>query len=184
MDRQEETDEAVLQRSVAKPDAFGTFYDRHASRVLAFFARRTLDADTAAELTGETFAEAFASRRRCRGTGPAAGWLYGIASHELSHFLRRRAGADRARRRLAFEPLDLHQDDVDRIEELIDFEGLGRRVAGELSRLPRKQREAVTLRVVEQRSYAELARTLGCSADVARARVSRGLRRLSAALGA
>jgi predicted DNA-binding protein (UPF0251 family) len=45
-----------------------------------------------------------------------------------------------------------------------------------------EQRDALRLRVVEERSYAEVALLLGVSEQAARARVSRGLRALAGAL--
>jgi|SRR4029453_4998945 Sigma-70 region 2 len=79
MDR---TDAELLAGSARDPEAFGIFYDRHAERLLTYFARRTWDAQEAADLTAETFAAAFAARRRYRDTGaPAFAWLLGIARH-------------------------------------------------------------------------------------------------------
>jgi RNA polymerase sigma-70 factor (ECF subfamily) len=66
--------------------------------MLGFFVRRTLDAESAAELVAETFAEAFASRSRFRDEGvDGVGWLYGIGKHLLSRYFR--AGAVEARAR-------------------------------------------------------------------------------------
>ena len=58
----------------------------------------------------------------------------------------------------------------------------GRRSGVELARLSVEQREALRLRVVEERSYAEAASLLGVSEQAVRARVSRGLRSLAGAL--
>jgi len=88
------------------------------------------------------------------------------------------------RRRLGIPEIPLSPSDHERIEELIDFEGVGRAVAAALSRLSVEQREALTLRVVDGRPYEEVARILGCTEQAARARVSRGLHRLGAALEA
>jgi RNA polymerase sigma-70 factor (ECF subfamily) len=55
-------------------------------------------------------------------------------------------------------------------------------VAAALGELRPDQREALRLRVIEGKSYSEIAGALGCSEDVVRARVSRGLRRLAAQL--
>ena len=52
----------------------------------------------------------------------------------------------------------------------------------ELARLIDDQRDALRLRVVEERSYPEVADALGVSEQTARARVSRGLRALARAL--
>src|SRR4051812_50223928 len=70
----------LLLISREEPDAFGVLYERHAEGLLRYFARRTFDPEAAAELVGETFAEAFASRRRFRDQGGgAAGGAYGVA---------------------------------------------------------------------------------------------------------
>ena len=176
-------DGALLVLSREDPDAFGTFYERHAEDLLQFFARRTLDPDAAAELTAETFAEAFASRHRYRERGVGGGpWLYGIAKHKLSRFFRDGAVDARARRRLDLPDREVSSADYERIEELIDFERVGRAIADALTTLSTEQREAMTLRVIEQRPYSEVAEMLACTEQTARARVSRGLKRLASLL--
>jgi RNA polymerase sigma factor (sigma-70 family) len=174
------SDGELVLLSREDPEAFAEFYDRHAEGLLRYFARRTLDPDVAAELTAETFAEAFASRHHYRERGAGAGpWLYGIARHELSRFFRAGAVEVRARRRLGVPERDVSDADYERIEELIDFERVGRAIAGALTELSAEQREAMTLRVIEGRPYEEVARMLACSEETARARVSRGLKRLA-----
>ena len=85
----ERSDTELLLASRAEPAAFVELYRRHAEDLLRYFARRTLDPEAAAELTAETFAEAYASRRNYRDTGVnGVAWLYGIARHQLSRFFR------------------------------------------------------------------------------------------------
>jgi RNA polymerase sigma-70 factor (ECF subfamily) len=55
-------------------------------------------------------------------------------------------------------------------------------LSSELTRLSAPQRRALDLRIVQERSYAEVAFDLGISELAARARVSRGLRALGRAL--
>jgi RNA polymerase sigma-70 factor (ECF subfamily) len=73
-------------------------------------------------------------------------------------------------------------DDYDRIEDLVDFEEVRAGVVEAFGRLSDDQRQAMTLRVIEGRPYEEVAQTLSCSEQAARARVSRGLRRLAGLL--
>jgi len=174
------TDVELIVRSWDEPEAFGVLFERHAGELLGFFARRTLDPESAAELVAETFAQAFASRRRFRDRGlGAAGWLYGIGRHQLSRFFRTGAVDARARHRLGMPEREVSAEDYERIEELIDFEQVGRAIGQAFSVLSDEQREALTLRVVDGRSYREVAEALRCSEETARARVSRGLRRLA-----
>ena len=182
---QELNDVELLLRSREDPEAFAALYERHAEGLLRFFARRTLDPEAAAELMAETFAEAFASRRRFRDRGQGAvGWLYGVGKHQLSHYFRRGQVDARARRRLGMPERTVSTEDYERIEELIDFEQVGRAIGQAFSLLSEDQREALTLRVIEGLSYREVAEALRCTEETARARVSRGLKRLARTLEA
>jgi RNA polymerase sigma factor (sigma-70 family) len=181
-----DSDEAILVDSQGRPELFTRFYDHHARALLAFFARRTFDAQVAADLTAETFAEAYACRGRYkdRGAGTAAAWLYTIGRRQLSHYIRRARVEQDHRARLHMRTRVVEDDDIARIEELIDFEAIGRAVAAAFGRLRADQREALAARIIDGLSYSEAARRLGCRESVVRQRVSRGLRRLATELDA
>jgi RNA polymerase sigma-70 factor (ECF subfamily) len=66
-----------------------------------------------------------------------------------------------------------------RAEELIDL-ARGPSLLALVQDLPADQRDAVLERVVEERSYAEIAAAHRCSQQAARQRVRRGLSRLAA----
>jgi RNA polymerase sigma-70 factor (ECF subfamily) len=162
------------------PDAFLRLYDERSRDLVAFFAQRTLDAEVAADLTAETFAAAFQVRANYKAErGDPAAWLFGIARHKLADYLRDLRVDRKCRLRLGMPIRTLSDEDLARVEELIDFATVGRQVQSALSAVPHDQREAVVSRVVEGLSYAEIAERAGCSEQVARARVSRGLRTLA-----
>jgi RNA polymerase sigma factor (sigma-70 family) len=174
------SDAELLRGSAEEPEAFGLFYDRHAAEVLKFFYRRTACAQTAADLTAETFAQAFGSRKRFRDTGiPARAWLFGIAHHQLAREARGRRISDRYRRRLGMEPVAVDDVSLERIEALADFAPVRDQIRGALRLLPASQSAAVVLRVGCELSYDEVAQRLGCSPGAARVRVTRGLTRLA-----
>ncbi|MGE5461256.1 MAG: RNA polymerase sigma factor, partial [Solirubrobacterales bacterium] len=56
---------------------------------------------------------------------------------------------------------------------------VGRAIGRAFGILSDEQREALTLRVIEGRSYHEVAESLRITEETARARVSRGLKRLT-----
>ena len=165
-------DDDLLTRASRDPEAFGAFYRRHEREVLGYFLRRTGEPEVAADLTAETFAAALVAARRYRpGAGPAGAWLFGIARHKLLHSRERQRVDDRARRRLGMAPLTISDEALEAIEALeADVE-----VRRLLDQLPDDQAEAVRARVLEERSYGDIARTLGASPTVIRKRVSRGL---------
>lgn len=180
---EERTDAELLLASREDAEAFAAFYRRHAEDILRYLARRTLDPEAAAELTAESFAEAFASRARYRDQGvDGVAWLYGIARHQLGRFFRTGRVDASARRRLGMPERELPPEDYERVEELVDFEPLREALVEALGALPEQQRAALQLRVLDGKPYSAVARELDCSEMSARQRVSRGLRHLGVAL--
>jgi RNA polymerase sigma factor (sigma-70 family) len=154
-------------------------FDLHSGAMLAFLARRTYDPEIAVDILAETFAEAFEDRERFRGReSEARAWLFAIARHRLTDFFRRGRVERRALPVLGVERRSLTDAEYDRIEELAASQDLRDRVASGLEELSSEQRDALRLRVVEERPYAYVARSLGISEQTARARVSRALRAL------
>ena len=88
----------------------------------------------------------------------------------------------RARQRLGMPPRALTDEDLERIEEIVEAEQ-GPDVTALVAGLPPYQREALLARIVDERSYAAIARDLRVSEAVVRQRVSRGLSALRARLG-
>ena len=167
------SDLQLLQQTPAAPAAFDVFYRRHERLVLTYFMRRTGNPEVAADLCAETFAAALlaAGRFRSRGDDSAAAWLLGIGHHRLLRSLRRGRVEDRARRRLAMAPVVVDDQIAARLEQLASDD----RVADLLCRLPAEQAEAIRARVIDERSYREIASGRRCSEAVVRKRVSRGL---------
>jgi RNA polymerase sigma factor (sigma-70 family) len=170
-----------IRRTRGQPSEFTAVYTAMAPRLLAYFARRTFDVHAATDLTAETFARAFEDSRRFRGStdAEAAGWLYGIADHLLSRYARKGAVERRAVERLGIRTPSVAPDDYERIIELASLSELRDRVAVAFSSLPTDQHEALRLRVIDERSYPDVAAALGVSEQTARARVSRALHRLA-----
>ncbi|HWF24009.1 MAG TPA: sigma-70 family RNA polymerase sigma factor [Solirubrobacteraceae bacterium] len=165
-------------------DAFSLLYEREGEAVLVFLARRTLDVETAVELTAETFAIALGSWGRVRelGAEQARAWLFTVARRRYGRYLRKARVERRAVQRLGIRVPTVHHDDLALIEERAGLSELRAALGPELARLSDGQRQALQLRVVEERPYDEVALRLGISEQTARARVSRGLRALTLAL--
>jgi RNA polymerase sigma-70 factor (ECF subfamily) len=179
---EELTDAELLARTPTDMDAFAVFYRRHVDWVLRVSARRTRSPHHAGDLTAEVFASALLAAGRFRperADGAANNWLFGILLHKLAGFERRGAVERRGRRRLRMREPVLTDDEFD---ELSRQPIGGPDVVGMLERLPAAEREAVRARVIDERSYAELAALLKITEANARKRVSRGLAALRAEL--
>ena len=163
---------------LSDPGAFSTFYSEHARTLLLFFTRRTFDVEAALDLTAETFAVAFASRRKFRGATDeeAGGWLFAIGRRQLARFFEAGAVSRDLVRRLGVVTPSVGEAEIERIEELAGLGTLRAALRDQLVALDAGQRQALWLRVVNEQPYAEVARQLGISEQAARARVSRALR--------
>lgn len=154
-------DHELLGATATEPQAFGTFYGRHATAVLGYLRRRTGDVEIAADLTAETFATALvAAEHFDPARGSARAWLFGIANHVLSAHRRRGHAERRVRRRLGMGELGFAPDELARADELLESR-LGGSLAALVADLPTDQREAVLARVVDERDYEEIATATG-----------------------
>jgi RNA polymerase sigma-70 factor (ECF subfamily) len=166
------------------PSAFSELFAEHARGLLVFFVRRTFDVEAARDLTAETFAQAWQHRGRFRGSSAdeEAGWLYGIARHQLSRYVRRGKVHRKAVERLGIQLPAIADDDYQRVLDLAGLAETRDRVQRAFSMLPFDQQQALRLRVVDERAYSDVAASLGVSEQTARSRVSRALCKLSDAI--
>lgn len=172
--REERDDGALLAASAeGDPRAFAAFYRRHLAAVLAVLLAETRDRELAADLTAEVFAAALLAADRYRPMHPSAlPWLAGIARHKATDSLRRGRAEERARRRLGIPREPVEDRDLERVDELASQAG---DVFGLLEELPAQQRVALRARVIDERSYPEIAAATGTSEAAVRQQVSRAL---------
>jgi RNA polymerase sigma factor (sigma-70 family) len=168
------SDAELLRLSDGNGEAFGVLYDRHVESIFRWCRARAGEA--AADLTAEVFARAWLGRGRFRdeANGSAGPWLFGIANNLYRDSLRRKRVETSARRRLGLPELG-DDPDLERVEERLS---LPANAVQAIASLRPADRDALELRVVEDRSYPEVASRLGCTQQAARLRVSRALRRL------
>jgi RNA polymerase sigma factor (sigma-70 family) len=159
-------------------------YRRHADDLLVFLVRRTADVEIALDLWAETFAIAIEGARRYRGKSDAeaAGWLWGIARNQLALYYRRGEAEREAMNRLGLERPEADAAVEEEITRRAELEAIRRELATAIAVLSDETRAAVEMRVVEELPYATVASRLGISEPAARARVSRGLQAMGAAL--
>ncbi len=164
------------QEGAGDAAVFTALYREHALTVYRWFRRRGCRA--AADLTAETFAQAWLSRRRFRNEHDQAAlaWLLGIALNVLRESARRDRVETRARARLGL-PLALAEDEAyTAVDERLSVDP---DVVAAVADLPAHERAALELRIVRELPYEDVARTLQIRPAAARLRVSRALRRLA-----
>lgn len=159
----------VEERSEA---AFAELVRRRIGLVYAIAWRRTREAHSAQDVTQVVFTALARKAPQLLGHQTLVGWLYRSAHFAASDAAR---AARRQQRReeeaLAMQPADSHPPEP-------DWQKLSPVVDEVLSAMPAADRDAVLLRVMDDRSYGEIGRELGVGESGARMRVERALEKL------
>ena len=179
--RSPDTDRAV-DRVGAAAD-FEEMYRSHVGAVTAFFARRSADPQTVADLTADTFLNAitgFAGFDPGRGTARA--WLFGIARNVFAKHCDAYGRGRQLVVRLAGRR-SLPSDEIEELLTRIAAERDGRVLVEALAGLPEIDREVLELVDIAGLTPKEAASTLGIAPGALRIRLHRArlrLRRLGA----
>jgi RNA polymerase sigma-70 factor (ECF subfamily) len=152
-------------------DAAATLIERHAGVVFTHVANK-VPPDICDDVAHNALADALAALTSFRNNGPFRSWLRTVA---------RRAVADHHRRRCAVLPLGAAAEarDDSAAVELQDIEARAT-LTHMLTRLPRRQRDALWLRSQLEMPYAEIGALLGTTPGGARLLVFRARQRISA----
>lgn len=176
-------DDELLRRARHAPEAFATFYERTFDELLGYFRRRVFDAELAADLTAETYAQLLRNLRRFDpARGSARQYLYGIARNQHLMWQRKGVVSNRYRNTVGIGQLPAWGEDEEAAVDRVDAARLVDAVRRAMASLPPGEREAVERRVLDGLPYRDVAQALGCSEVAARVRVSRGLAKLAGAL--
>ena len=130
--------------------AFEGFYRKHVAEVYQYALAVLANSADAEDVTQQTFLNAYRAFQRGEKPRKPHNWLIKIA-HNVCRMRWRQAG-----RRPQEIPLEHVSEPAARDDEKPSLDAL----LGELARLPFKQRAAIVMREVEDRSYAEIADVL------------------------
>ena len=158
-------------------EPFEVIYRAHVGAVSAFFARRSTEPQTVADLTSETFARALASIHTYHGRGSIRAWLIAIAravyAQHHATLAAQRAGTQRLGGLVV-----LHEDDIDDLLERIDAQQAGRELLRRAASMPELERAAIELVDLAGLPPRDAASTLGISPGAMRVRLFRARTRL------
>ena len=140
------------------------------------------DYDEAADVTQETFINAYRSFHKFRGNASVFTWLYQIAVNQSRNRLRRRKRPEVART----ESLDTAfaadgeeaagreiPDETHAPHTALERKEMQERITAAIEALPPEYREVVVLREMQNLSYQEIVEVTGLSMDNVKTRLSR-----------
>jgi len=174
-------DATLIELSGTQPEAFAAIFDRHATEIHRFAARR-LGESVAEDVVGEVFLTAFRRRERydCE-YRDARPWLYGIATNVISRHRHAEARSYQVLARTGTDPVAASPDED--VLARVAASAQRRALAASLARLHPADRNTLLLVVWGGLSYAETAHALAVPVGTVRSRLNRARRKLRAALG-
>jgi RNA polymerase sigma-70 factor (ECF subfamily) len=159
----------------AGDESFGALFDRHATTLHRYFARRVGWSDAEA-LMAETFRIAFERRSTYDTSRPdARPWLYGIATNLVARH--RRAEGRRLRATARLE-VGHAPDESQRVVDAVAASVVLPDVVEAIRALPDGERDALLLHAWEHLAYEEIADALTIPIGTVRSRINRARRRL------
>jgi RNA polymerase sigma-70 factor, ECF subfamily len=141
----------------------------HYRQILRFVQRRVPSSQDAEDITQEVFLDMAASlAASAQAAPPTLGWLYTVARRRIADEARRRARTRTVSLEVAAPP-----------ETRAAYGALVAHALDEaLATLPEGQRRVVLERLIQGRSFAEIARSVGATEEACRMRFLRGVQQL------
>lgn len=174
-------DAAIIEESRERPETFAHLYDRYASDIHRYVARRLGDG-VADDITAETFLVAFRHRARFdTGRSNARPWLYGIAANLIGRHRRTEVRGLRALARTGTDPVA--DSWADRVDNRVTAQAAKAPLAAALAGLSLRDRHVLLLVAWADLTYQEVAEALDIPVGTVRSRLNRARRKVRTALG-
>lgn len=160
----------IAQAGLGDGQAYRVLCDRHLAKIVAYAHRLLRDATEAEDVAQETFLRLWQRAPEWQPRAKLHTWLFRVA-HNLC--------IDRLRKRREAGPEALErQSSGDRPSGLLERKQLATEVEQALSRLPERQRAAITLIHYQGLTQADAADVLECGIEAVESLLARGRRTL------
>ena len=170
----------LVGKAKKDPEAFSKLYNEYYSRIFGYVLKRTADLELSQDITSETFLKALKNIWRFRWQNVSfSAWLYRIASNEIASFFRRKKYktvslegiSDPASKEDILSEIIEVQEEISRHKDFLSLQG-------QISKLPVKYQEVITLRFFEKKQIKEISDILRKNEGTVKSLIHRGLERL------
>ena len=156
-------DPLVARFRAGDREAFDAVMTAHRRQVYSVARRLLRHHEDADEATQQTFLRAWQARESFRSDARLSSWLISIALNVSRSMLARR------KPERSVDELEERQDDGPGADQRLGGKQLQRRLRDAIETLPPRQREVVTLKLYEERTYREVAQLLELSEGAVKA---------------
>ena len=179
MDLEEEKE--LVKRARRDPEVFGRLYDQYYSQIFNHILRRVANLEIAQDLTSEVFFKALKNLEQFHWRNvPFSSWLYRIAINQITDYFRKGK-----HEMFSLEEIpDSITPSNPSIDEVLEAEEELRRhedfllLHGNISKLPIKYQDVITLRFFENKQIKEIGEILGKREGTIKSLLHRGLKKL------
>jgi RNA polymerase sigma factor (sigma-70 family) len=184
MDLNREKD--LVERARQDPQAFGELYEQYYSPIFGYILKRTASIDVAQDITSEVFFKAFYNLKQFIWREiPFSAWLYRIAINEIANHYRHNNHRLSALKEL-FNSTDYSgqtiENEISEAEAELNKHAEFLALQANISKLPVKYQEVITLRYFENKQLKEIAEILNNSEGTVKSLLHRGLEKLQIAM--
>ncbi len=177
-----EREKELVCRAKNDTQAFGELYDEYYNRIFGYVLRRTASIDVAQDITSEVFFKALKNIKNFHWRGvPFSAWLYRIATHEITNDFRRKKRrqllAEEVANSIGASNFSAEAEIAQAETELQKHEGFIS-IHKNISKLPIKYQEVITLRFFEKKQLKEIGTILGKREGTIKSLLHRGLERM------
>ncbi|MGE0529207.1 MAG: sigma-70 family RNA polymerase sigma factor [Bdellovibrionales bacterium] len=158
-----------------RKQAFEELVQRHDKFLMKAVMRMTRDVSVAEDVVQEAFIKAYRRLHLFEGRSSFRSWLYQIALNTARNRFRKRS-----RESVGTEHLELVVEGT--LESDLIAQDVRAILLAEITRLPDRQRMAITLRIFDDLSFKEIAEIMRCPYDTAKANYRHALLKLKCRL--
>ena len=177
-----EQEKVLVERAKNDTGAFVELYDWYYPKIFGYVLRRTANIEIAQDVTSEVFFKALKNLGQFRWRDiPFSSWLYRIATHEIANYFRKSkhrqfyleeiSNAISISNRSAETELLEAEAELKRHEEFLALHE-------NISKLPVKYQEVITLRFFKNKQLKEIGEILGRREGTVKSLLHRGLEKL------
>ena len=177
-------EQRLIELSKTDANAFGSLYERYYDEILNYALRRTGSAETAKDITAETFFKALKNIHKFTWQGvPLSAWLYRICGNEIAAYYRKGSYRSVSMESLMSKGFDLAspynlEDEIIAAETALEQHRALRMYSEALRKLPQKFQDVIALRYFADKKIGEIADILEKPEGSIKSLLHRGLGKL------
>jgi len=170
----------ILEEFKTNKDSFEKVYDFYYDRILKYLLKRTTSAETAYDLTAETFMKAFESFHKFKWTGISIKiWLYRIAINQLKNYRRKPESAVLTEEMEGMEGMRTEvKEELEELDKTLFGDEDVTKLSDAIATLNPKYQSVVSLHYFEGMSNEEIAETINKSQSAVKSMMHRALTNL------